>query len=528
MSDKSGRPDQSKGQFLTSFGTPQKEVFLPEDLEWFDYYLDSGFPGEYPFTRGPFPEMYRSRPWSMRRRISPATASRANAAYRSLIEKGATVLPMALDLPTLWCLDSDHPSSGEEAGAGGLALDSLADMEELFRDIPVEAVSLEIEADQAACFIMAMYIALAGKRGIDPTSLRGTVQNDILSEYCTGGLRLYPLADSIRTAADLMEFCCGRIPSFNPVRINAHQIRETGSDSVQEVAFSICIAIEYLKMAAAAGFDADCFAPRMSFVFSAQSDILEEVAKFRAARKLWSRIMKERFGATMSSSCRPRFHAKTSAKHTGPDDFVDNSMRHVLRTLSAVLGGVQSIEVRLPEAIDTSAAEEYLEKALRIQEIIAAESGLAGTADPLGGSYAVEWLTREIELKAAALIHRVDEVGGMTEAIKKEFVAAETARIACRYRTIQDTRIEGSGEKETGGKGASSGGREDAVKEQYARLRKTRETRDNEKAAFTLEEVKKAARTGQNLMPALIDASSAYATIGEMAGALKDIFGSHE
>ena len=423
-----------KSKFVTGSGLKLKRFYAPEDLAGWDYESEAGYPGEYPFTRGIHAALYRSRLWTMRQYAGFGTARESNARYRYLLSQGQTGLSVAFDLPTQIGLDSDHPLAHGEVGRVGVAIDSLEDMEMLFQGIPLERVSASMTINATAAILLSLYFAVAEKQGADLSRLSGTVQNDILKEYVARGTYIYPLAPALRIVTDIFAFCRDRAPGWNTISISGYHIREAGSTAVQEVAFTLANAIAYVEAALARGLAVDEFAPRLSFFLNAHNDLLEEVAKFRAARRLWARIMHERFQAQNQRSWMFRFHTQTAGSTLTAQQPDVNIVRVTLQALAAVLGGTQSLHTNSRDEALALPTEASALLALRTQQILAAESGVANTIDPLAGSYVIEKLTGEIEAQAREYLRRIDAMGGMVRAIESGYVQREIQRAAYEYQ----------------------------------------------------------------------------------------------
>ncbi len=523
------RPERQSG-FVTDSGIEIKTLYTPEDIADLDYERDLGFPGSYPFTRGVQPNMYRGRLWTMRQYAGFGTAEETNARFRYLLEQGQTGLSVAFDLPTQIGYDSDHPLARGEVGKVGVAIDSLEDMETLFEGIPLDKVSTSMTINSPAAILLAMYIAVAEKQGVTPDKLNGTIQNDILKEYIARGTYIFPPGPSMRLITDIFAYCSRHVPNWNTISISGYHIREAGSTAVQEVAFTLADGIAYVQAAIDAGLNVDDFAPRLSFFFNAHLNFFEEIAKFRAARRLWARIMKERFGAKNPRSWMLRFHTQTAGCSLTAQQPMVNIMRTAFEALSAVLGGTQSLHTNSYDEALALPSDESVLIALRTQQVIGYEIGVADTVDPLGGSYYIESLTNEIEEKAMAYIKKIDELGGAPEAI--EFMQKEIKDSAYRYQMDIE-----SGKKVVIGinkfqmeyeKPKNLLKVDPAVAErQTAKLRALRERRDNQKVKQVLVNLREAASTRENLMPLFIDAVKAYATLGEICDTLREVFGEY-
>jgi methylmalonyl-CoA mutase N-terminal domain/subunit len=520
-------------RFETLSGIPLDRIYTPADVP-VDYLQDLGFPGEYPFTRGVQPTMYRGRLWTMRQYAGYATAEESNARYRYLLAQGQTGLSVAFDLPTQLGYDADDPLASGEVGKVGVSISSLDDMRVLFNGIPLDQISTSMTINAPAAILLAMYIAVAKEQGVDPKRLRGTVQNDILKEYIARGTYIFPPRPSMRLVTDLIRYCATEVPEWNTISISGYHIREAGSTAVQEVAFTLANGIAYVQAAIEAGLDVDAFAPRLSFFFNAHNDFLEEVAKFRAARRLWARIMRERFGAKDPRSCMLRFHTQTAGCTLTAQQPELNVIRVTLQALAAVLGGTQSLHTNSLDEALWLPTEESVRIALRTQQIIAHESGVANTVDPLAGSYVVEYLTNEIERQAQAYIEKIDAMGGVLVAIEQGYIQQEIADAAYRYQQAVE-----KGERIVVGINAYQIEEEarrlkrlvvDPAVEarQRERLAALRARRDAERVSAMLARVEAAARApDQMLMPLFIAAVEADCTLGEICGVLRRVWGEY-
>ena len=520
-------------RFETLSGIPLDRVYTPADVE-VDYLNDLGFPGQYPFTRGVQPTMYRGRLWTMRQYAGYATAEESNARYKYLLEQGQTGLSVAFDLPTQIGYDADDPLAEGEVGKVGVSISSLDDMRVLFNDIPLDKVSTSMTINAPAAVLLAMYIAVAKEQGVDPRQLRGTVQNDILKEYIARGTYIFPPRPSMRLVTDLFRYCATEVPKWNTISISGYHIREAGSTAVQEVAFTLANGIAYVQAAIDVGLDVDTFAPRLSFFFNAHNDFLEEIAKFRAARRLWARIMRERFGARNPRSWRLRFHTQTAGCTLTAQQPEINVVRVTLQALAAVLGGTQSLHTNSRDEALWLPTEESVRIALRTQQIIAHESGVANTVDPLAGSYVIEHLTSEIERRAQEYIERIDGMGGALAAIEQGYVQQEIADAAYRYQQAVER-----GERIVVGvnayqieEAAADLKRlvvDPAVEErQRKRLAELRARRDGERASALLARIEAAARApDEPLMPLFIAAVEADCTLGEICSVLRRVWGEY-
>jgi len=508
-------------------------LYTPGDVPGMDYSKDLGFPGEYPFTRGIQPTMYRGRVWSMRQYSGFATAEESNKRYKYLLEQGQTGLSVAFDLPTQIGYDSDHPLSAGEVGKVGVAIDSLADMEVLCNGIPLDKVSTSMTINATAALLMAMYIAVGEKQGVKPADLRGTIQNDVLKEYVARGTYIFPPQPSMRLITNIFEYCSREVPQWNTISVGAYHIREAGSTAVQEVAFAFAIAIAYLEAGVKAGLDIDDFAPRVSWIFNTHINFLEEVAKFRAARRLWAKIMKERFKAKDPRSWMLRFHTQTGGCTLTAQQPLNNLVRTTFQAMAAVLGGCQSLAVCSYDEALALPTEESVRLSLRTQQIIAHESGLIDSVDPLGGSYYLEELTNEIEKGASEYIAKIDQIGGAVSAIEKGYIQQEVQESSYRYqREIEKGNrvlvgVNKFQVKEPPVKGLLKV--DPRVREvQVKRIAELKSSRDSRKVQASLAELKKVARGDGNLMIPILECVRAYSTLGEMCDVLRGVFGEYE
>lgn len=510
-----------------------KKFLRPEDRREFDYARDLGDPGQYPYTRGVYPAMYTERLWTMRQYAGYATAAESNQRYRYLLAQGQTGLSVAFDLPTQIGYDSDEPMAVGEVGRTGVAIDTLADFETLFDGIPLDRVSTSMTINATAAILLCMYIAVAKKQDVAPAQITGTVQNDILKEFIARGTYIYPPQPSLRLVTDIFAYAGNHLPRYNTISISGYHIREAGATAIQEVAFTLANGIEYVKQALAAGLNVDDFAPRLSFFFCAQQNLLEEVAKFRAARRLWARIMRERFSARDPRSLMLRFHAQTAGVSLTAQQPEVNTVRTTLEALAAVLGGTQSLHTNAHDealALPTAASAQL---ALRIQQVIGYEVGISEAVDPLAGSYLVEAKTDEIERGANEYLARIDRIGGALRAIEEGFFQREIQRSAyefqleveTRKRTIvgvnkfkTDDRVQVPLQKIT----------EQSREEQIARLKHVKAERDNLRVTAALTRLEQAATTTENLMPLILDCVEAYASVGEISNTLRRAWGEHK
>lgn len=511
-----------------------QRLYTPLDIEDFDYGEKLGFPGQYPFTRGVQPTMYRGRLWTMRAYAGFATAEETNARYKYLLKAGQTGLSVAMDLPTQIGLDSDHELSHGEVGKVGVAIDSLADMEALFDGIPLDKVSTSMTINGPAAVLLAMYVAVAEKQGVKPEALKGTIQNDILKEYIARGTYIFPPRPSMRLITDTFEYCSKNIPKWNTISVGAYHIREAGASEVQEIAFAFANAMAYIDAAIKAGQKVDDFAPGISWIFTAGLDFFGEVAKFRAARRLWARIMKERYGASVPKAQMLRVHVHTAGSVLTAQQPLNNVVRITWQALSAVLGGIQSMACCAYDEAIALPTEESATLALRTQQLLAYESGVTDTIDPLAGSYYIETLTDKIEKEAYDYIDKIDRMGGAVAAIEQGYMQQEMAAHAYEYQhevelgkrtVIGVNKFNDSkklAEQDVLTADLSVGER------QIARLEKMKAARDNEAVKAALEKLREAAKGTENLMPYLIDAVKTYATLGEICGVLREEFGEYK
>lgn len=524
---------ERKPRFETTSGIEYKRVFTPEDVAQIDYLRDVGFPGSYPYTRGVQPTMYRGRLWTMRQYAGFGTAEESNKRYRYLLENGTTGLSVAFDLPTQMGYDSDHPMARGEVGKVGVAIDTLADMEILFDQIPLDKVSTSMTINATASILLALYIAVGEKQGVDSNKLTGTIQNDILKEYIARGTYIFPPEGSLRLITDIFAFCAQHVKKWNTISISGYHIREAGSTAVQEVAFTLADAIAYTEAALRTGLDIDEFAPRLAFFFNCHNEFLEEIAKFRAARRLWAKIMKERFKAKKEASLLLRFHTQTAGSTLTAQQPDNNIVRVTIQALAAVLGGTQSLHTNSRDEALALPTEESVRIALRTQQIIAEESGVANTIDPLAGSYVIEAMTDEIERRAQAYLDKIDALGGMIAAIEKGFPQKEIQDAAYRYQReiesgeriivgvnkyqIQEPPPEGLLKIDPA-----------LAQQQIAKLAKVKAERDNIVVKNRLAALEAAARSNENLMPKILDVVRVYGSLGEIADALRNVFGVYE
>ncbi len=533
VQEKLPKNPERRREFINTSGIPIHRLYTPLDFKDADYLSDLGFPGSYPFTRGVQATMYRGRHWTMRQYAGFASAEESNKRYKFLLEQGQTGLSVAFDLPTQIGYDSDHEMAMGEVGKVGVAIDSLGDMETLFDGIPLDKVSTSMTINAPAAILLAMYIAVAEKQGVALEDLRGTVQNDILKEYSSRGTYIFPPKPSMRIVTDIFAYCSEHVPQWNSISISGYHIREAGSTAVQEVAFTLANGIAYVEAALHAGLPVDVFGPRLSFFFNAHLDFFEEVAKYRAARRLWSKIMKERFGAEDPRSMMIRFHTQTAGCTLTAQQPLNNIIRVAFQAMAAVLGGTQSLHTNSMDEALCLPSEQAVQIALRTQQLIAYETGVCDTVDPLGGSYYIEKLTGEIYEGAGEYIRKIDEMGGAVSAIEKGFIQKEIQDSAYRYQR----EIE-SGERVVIGvnrfhveedKPTSLLRVDPSVRlAQVENLRKLRAGRDHERVKKTLAELKSCAEGNGNLMISVLDAVKAYATLGEICDTLRLVFGEYQ
>ena len=524
--------DERRERFETSSGIPLPADFNPANSDPIDYKNDLGAPGSFPYTRGIYPGMYRRRLWTMRQYAGYATAEESNLRYKYLLAQGTTGLSVAFDLPTQIGLDSDDPLAAGEVGKVGVAIDSLDDMLRLFEGIPLDEVSTSMTINSTASILLALYIAVARRQNVGLDKIRGTLQNDILKEYIARGTYIYPPTPSLRLVTDIFAYCAKEVPNWNTISISGYHIREAGSTAVQEVAFTLADGITYIEAAIGAGLELDDFAPRISFFFNAHNNLLEEIAKFRAARRLWARIMQKRFGARDPRSMMLRFHTQTAGSSLTAQQPEVNVVRTTIQALAAVLGGTQSLHTNSMDEALALPTESSARLALRTQQVIAHESGLADTADPLAGSYAIEQLTDEIEKRAAEYLEKIDAMGGMLRALETGYVQREIqdAAYACQRAIESDeTIVVGVNRFQIEDEAAIKTLRIDPALEQaqVQRLRTLRASRDARLADEALLKLEQAASTSLNLMPFLLDCVECYATVGEISNRLRRVWGEY-
>jgi len=525
---------ERKKKFLTSSQIEVKSVYTEKDLLDFYPAKSQSLPGEFPFTRGIYPNMYRGKLWTMRQYAGFATAEESNKRYRFLLSQGQTGLSVAFDLPTQIGLDSDNPLAKGEVGKVGVAIDTLKDMDILFADIPLDKVSVSMTINSTAIIILAMYLALAEDRGIPWDRLKGTIQNDILKEYIARGTYIYPPKPSLKIITDTLAFCHKNVPHWNTMSISGYHIREAGATAVQELAFTFANAVEYIKAAVGAGLDIDTFAPRLSFFLASHNNFFEEIAKFRAARRIWADIVKNTFGGKNPNSWRFRFHTQTSGVTLVAQEPENNVVRVALQALSAVLGGTQSLHTNSRDEALALPSEKSAQIALRTQQIIAFESGAADSVDPLGGSYFVETLTNQIEEKVQEYLTKIEDLGGMQRAIETGFVQKEIQESAYHTQKQIETKeqiIVSLNEflKQTEAIHFNLySPPEEVEKNQIIRLRRVKQERSEKKVGHRLKHLREASLEGKNLFPAVLDAVKDLATLEEIASVLRDVYGMYK
>jgi methylmalonyl-CoA mutase N-terminal domain/subunit len=525
---------ERKKTFVTGSNKEVNNLYDPLDLEDYDYLDDLGYPGEYPYTRGVQPTMYRGRLWTMRQYAGFGDAEESNKRYKYLLKNGQTGLSIAFDLPTQIGYDSDHPMAHGEVGKVGVAIDTLEDMEILFDGIPLDQVSTSMTINAPAAILLAMYTAIAEKQGIPASELNGTIQNDILKEYIARGTYIFPPLPSMRLITDIFDYCSQKLPKWNTISISGYHIREAGSTAIQEIAFTLANGIAYVDAAVKRGLDIDTFAPRLSFFFNAHNDLFEEVAKFRAARRLWAKIMKDRFGAKNPKSMMLRFHTQTAGCTLTAQQPDNNVVRVTIQALAAVLGGTQSLHTNSRDEALSLPSQKSVRIALRTQQIIGYESGVAETVDPMAGSYYLEKLTTEIEQGVKDYINQIDQLGGSPKAIEKGFIQREIQNSAYQYqKDIEDKKriIVGvnkfQSEVEEPMKDLLKV-KPEIEKRQVEKLKKVKEKRNEKVVRKNLMELKKIVSTEQNIMPAILDCVRSYATLGEICDKLREVFGEYK
>ncbi|WP_148557276.1 MULTISPECIES: acyl-CoA mutase large subunit family protein [Terrisporobacter] len=523
---------ERKEEFKFDTGEVVQRLYSPLDVE-LDYEKDLGYPGQFPYTRGVQPTMYRGKLWTMRMYAGFATAEESNKRYKFLIDQGSMGLSVAFDLPTQMGYDSDDAIAEGEVGKVGVAIDSLADMEILFDGIPLDKVSTSMTINAPASVLLAMYIAVAKKQGVTPDKLRGTIQNDILKEYVARGTYIFPVKPSMRLITDIFDYCSKNVPKWNTISISGYHIREAGANAVEEVAFTLADGIAYVNAALESGLHIDDFAPRLSFFFNSHNNLFEEVAKFRAARRIWANIMKNRFKAENPKSWALKFHTQTAGCTLTAQQPENNIVRVAIQTLAAVLGGTQSLHTNSKDEALALPTEDSVRVALRTQQIVGYESGAADTIDPLAGSYYVESLTNKIEKEAIELIEKIDELGGAPSAIEKGFIQQEIMDSAYKYqKEIEKNEkiIVGVNKfqvEEEPPKGLLRVDPKVGVR-QKGKIEALKEKRDNKKVKESLEKLRKACDGNENIMPFILDAVECYATLGEICGVMRDEFGEYK
>jgi methylmalonyl-CoA mutase N-terminal domain/subunit len=528
-----GKLPERADRFITASSEPVARLYTPLDIADFDYNTDLGFPGDAPFTRGVHPTLYRSKLWTMRMFAGFGSAEETNARFKYLLEHGQTGLSIAFDLPTLYGYDSDSPEGEGEFGKCGVAVSSLKDMEILLDGIPTDQITTSMTINSPAAIIWAMYIAAAEKQGVPPAKLGGTIQNDILKEYIAQKEFIFPPAPSMRLVTDTIEFGSQHLPRWNTISISGYHIREAGSTAAQELAFTLADGLEYVRWAIDRGLDVDEFAPRLSFFFNAHNDFFEEIAKYRAARRIWAREMKETFGAKQQRSWLMRFHTQTAGATLTAQQPEVNIVRVALQALAAVLGGTQSLHTNSMDEALALPSEKAVNIALRTQQVIAHETGVVNTIDPLGGSFYLEWLTNEMEQRTYAMFKEIDSFGGVIKAIEAGYFQREIAESAFRYqREIdQQQRVIVGVNEYTVDAPLTIPILEfdpDGERRQIARLQELRRIRDNERVGVTLNALRDAAVSAQNMMPFILDAVKAYATLQEITDVLRQVFGVYQ
>jgi methylmalonyl-CoA mutase N-terminal domain/subunit len=528
---------ERKERFTTLSGIPLEGVYHPGAVDDSSAEESIGFPGEYPFLRGIYPTMYRGRFWTMRQYAGFGTAIESNQRYRYLLSKGQAGLSVAFDLPTQIGMDSDHPLALGEVGKVGVAIDSLEDMETLFDRIPLEKVSTSMTINATAAILLCLYVAVAKRQGASLQKLSGTVQNDVLKEYIARGTYIYPVRPAMRIVTDIFAWCHDYLPKWNTISISGYHIREAGSTAVQEVAFTLADGIAYVQAALNAGLRVDDFAPQLSFFFNAHNDLLEEIAKYRAARRLWARIMADRFSAKDPRSWMLRFHAQTAGSSLTAQQPENNIVRVAIQALAAVLGGCQSLHTNSMDEALALPTEDAALIALRTQQILANETGVANTVDPIAGSYAIEHLTNEIESRASNYLSKIDAMGGMLRAIEAGFVQGEIQKAAYEFQQAvekKDQIVVGVNDFMAPSEGTDARTipilriDPEIERTQIARLNALRAKRDSARAKLALAELQRRASSAENLLPAILAAVEAYATIGEISDALRRVFGEYQ
>ncbi len=533
LSKSLSKAPEIREEFRSGSGVNVERLYTPEDVADIDYETEIGYPGQYPFTRGYQPTMYRGKTWTMRMYAGFATAEESNERYKYLVGQGSTGLSVAFDLPTQIGYDSDHSLAQGEVGKVGVAIDSLKDMEILFDGIPLDKVSTSMTINAPASVLLAMYIAVAEKQGVSSDKLRGTIQNDILKEYIARGTYIFPTEPSMRLITNIFEYCSKEVPKWNTISISGYHIREAGSTAAQEVGFTLADGIAYVDAAIKAGLDVDTFAPRLSFFFNAHNDLLEEVSKFRAARRLWAKIMKERFKAKKEKSMMLKFHTQTAGCTLTAQQPDNNIIRVAMQALAAVLGGTQSLHTNSRDEALALPTTDSVTIALRTQQILANETGVTNTVDPLAGSYYIEAKTKEIEEKAMEYISKIDELGGAPRAIDIGYIQKEISDSAYKYQMEIESldRIVVGVNKYQVNEGSPKGLlRVDPIvgEMQKKKIEDVKSARNNEAVKEKLDLLKKACQGTENVMPFILDAVREYATLGEICGIMREVFGEYE
>lgn len=525
-------PERRKDFFTTS-NIPVDVQYSPLDIMNLDYTKDLGNAGEYPFTRGVQPNMYRGKLWTMRQYAGFGSAEETNKRYKFLLSEGQTGLSVAFDLPTQIGYDSDNQISFGEVGKVGVAIDSLEDMESLFNGIPLDKVSTSMTINSTAAILLAMYMAVAEKQGIAPEKLRGTIQNDILKEYVARGTYIFPPKESMRIITDIFEYCTKNLPEWNTISISGYHIREAGATAAQEVAFTLADGVAYVEVAKKARLEIDDFGKRLSFFFNSHNNFIEEIAKFRAARRIWARLMKERFGATDPKAMMLRFHTQTSGSTLTAQQSENNIIRVTMQAMAAVFGGTQSLHTNSMDEALALPSEKAVTISLRTQQVIAYESGVADTVDPFAGSYYLEYLTNKIEEEVNNYFNKIDSLGGMVKAIEEGYIQKEIQDSAYKYQKAiekKDIIVVGLNKFTMEEKLPEKLLKVDPEVEkiQIEKLKKLKSRRDNNEVKEILEKIEDAARSDKNLMPLILEAVKAYATIGEISDSLRNVFGEYK
>jgi len=523
---------ERKNEFNTSSDEVIKNIYSPLDIADQNFAENIGYPGEYPYTRGVQPTMYRGKLWTMRQYAGFGDAEESNKRYRYLLSQGQTGLSIAFDLPTQIGYDSDDEMSEGEVGKVGVAIDSLCDMEVLFEKIPLDKVSTSMTINSTASILLAMYIAVAENQGVSPDKLRGTIQNDILKEYIARGTYIFPPTPSMRIITNIFEYCAENLPGFNTISISGYHIREAGANAVQEIAFTLADGIAYVQAAIDAGLDPNIFGKRLSFFFNAHNNFLEEIAKFRAARRIWAKIMKDQFHVTDKKAQMLRFHTQTGGSTLTAQQPMNNIVRVAYQALSAVMGGTQSLHTNSYDEALGLPTEESVTIALRTQQLIAYETGAADVVDPLAGSYYIEKLTDDIEKKVVEYIEKIENIGGMVKAIEEGFVQREIGEASYKYQKEVEKNeqiIVGLNKFKTESKVKNEILKinEEVEKKQKEKIRKLKENRDNAEVKKNLQKLKNAALNNENVMPYILSCVKAYATVGEISNLLREIFGEY-